>query len=198
MNRRDFLKTLAIVTPVKRTKRVIKKSAKNTLNAAKTYENIVKTVNKNGLKKYSRKEFLDNSKLKGIELSIRNRFNMFSEKQNFLSDASFNTPLPDVSNWAKRISNVGNSGVGKLFFKDAQHITRKIPGQINPKISYGIAQSGKSLRTAPFLIAGGLGAAYGGYRAKKTYDKYKPEIETGRKLMRKYNQFKNMFNKEGN
>ena len=114
-----------------------------------------------------------------------------------VSTASFNTPLPKMTNWGKTISNVGNSRVGKLFFKDAQDITRKLPnGQI--KTSFGIAQSGKSLRTAPFVVAGGLGATYGGYRAKKTYDKYKPEIETGRKLMKKYNQFKNIFSKDGN
>ena len=116
----------------------------------------------------------------------------------FLSDvstASFNAQLPNMTNWAKRISNVGNSRVGKLFFKDAQDITRKLPnGKV--KTSFGIAQSGKSLRTSPFVGAAVLGGAYGGYRAKKTYDKYKPEIETGRKLMRTYNQFKNMFNKD--
>jgi hypothetical protein len=119
----------------------------------------------------------------------------------FLSDvttASFNTQLPNMTNWAKRIANVGNSRVGKLFFKDAQNIKRYDQMGKLLKQTNGIAQSGKTLRKSPFVGAAALGTVYGGYRAKKTYDKYKPEIQTGRKLMRTYNQFKNMFNKEGN
>jgi hypothetical protein len=113
----------------------------------------------------------------------------------FLSDASFSVGVPNVSNWSKRIANIGENNVGKIFLKNAQDITRKLPnGKV--KTSFGIANSGKTLRKTPFAITGGLGVAYGGYRAKKTYDKYKPEIQTGRKLMRTYNQFKNLFNKE--
>jgi hypothetical protein len=116
----------------------------------------------------------------------------------FLSDvstASFSIPS---TGFGKTLKKVGESIPGKLLFKDARIVKHydKLGNLV--KNTNGIAQSGKSLRTSPFLVAGGIGATYGGYRAKKTYDKYKPEIETGRKLMRKYNQFKNMFNKEGN
>jgi hypothetical protein len=107
-------------------------------------------------------------------------------------------PIPNPTSWiGKRIRDVGDTGVGKLFLKNADHVTR-LAQDGSQKIKFGIGESGKTLRTSPFLVAGGLGVGYGGYRAKKTYDKYKPEIETGRKLMRKYNQFKNIFNKEGN
>ena len=109
----------------------------------------------------------------------------------FLSDvASFANPTTKLGQTVKKI---GDSFPGKFFFKDAQEITRKLP---NGKIrnSFGIAESGKSLRTSPFVVAGAGATLYGGYRAKKTYDKYKPEIKTGLKLAKAYDQLKNRFN----
>jgi len=110
----------------------------------------------------------------------------------FLSDvANFATPL---SKWGQRIANAGNTRVGKVFMKDAQKITREIPGVLDPVVKHGIAGSGKTLRRYPFALAGLGVAGYGAYRAKKTYDKYKPEIKTARKAMKVYNNFKNRFN----
>lgn len=126
----------------------------------------------------------------------------------FLSDlskthANFSTPLPflrpalKTGKLSEGIKKLGENKIGKIFLKNAQDVTRVLPnGEI--KRGFGIADSGKTLRKTPFAIAGGLGVAYGGYRAKKTYDKYKPEIQMGRTVLKKYNQFKNMFNKEDN
>ena len=119
----------------------------------------------------------------------------------FLSDlskthANFSTPLPKVSNWSQRIAKIGENPVGKIFLKNAQKVDRYNQAGKLLKSTNGIGESGKTLRKTPFAIAGGLGVAYGGYRAKKTYDRYKPEIQMGRTVLKKYNQFKNMFNKE--
>lgn len=121
----------------------------------------------------------------------------------FLSDlsktyANFSVGVPNVSNWSKRIANIGENNVGKIFLKNAQKVDRYNQAGKLLKSTNGIAQSGKTLRKTPFAVAGGLGVAYGGYRAKKTYDKYKPEIQMGRTALKKYNQFKNIFNKENN
>ncbi len=114
----------------------------------------------------------------------------------FLADFAMK-PIPNPTSWiGKRVKDIGDNRVGKLFLKNADHVTR-VAQDGSQKIKFGIGESGKTLRKSPFVGAAVLGGAYGGYRAKKTYDKYKPEIETGRKLMRKYNQFKNMFNNEG-
>lgn len=122
----------------------------------------------------------------------------------FLSDlstkqASFSMkPIANPTSWiGKRVKDIGDNRFGKLFLKNADHVTR-VAQDGSQKIKFGIGESGKSLRKSPFLLAGGAATLYGGYRAKKTYDKYKPEIQTGRKLMRTYNQFKNIFNKEVN
>ena len=118
----------------------------------------------------------------------------------FLSDvANFATPLPPLADkWGKRVATVGNNHLGKVFLKDAKVVQHYDKFGKLLKNTNGIAASGKTIRKTPLALAGLGVAGYGAYRAKKTYDKYKPEIETGRKLMRKYNQFKNMFNKEGN
>lgn len=111
----------------------------------------------------------------------------------FLSDftqASFANPSTFIG---KTVKKVGDSLPGKFFFKDAQKITRELPNGKGFRNSFGIAESGKSLRTSPFVVAGAGASLYGGYRVKKTYDKYKPEIKTGLKLARTYDQLKNRF-----
>ena len=84
-------------------------------------------------------------------------------------------------NIAQKLQKFGNTKVGNIFLKDANKITR-----ITPKgksiFTHGIANSGKTLRKTPFAIAGLGLTAYGGYKAKKTYDRYKPAIKIGRKV----------------
>lgn len=119
----------------------------------------------------------------------REWLNEYSSNLSFLADFNFNG--------VKTLQNVANSRVGKLFFKDAQQITKVLPNKGGTKFINGIAQSGKSLRTAPFLLAGGVGLGYGGYKVKKKYDQYKPEIRTGLRLAKLYNSFKDRFSQNG-
>jgi hypothetical protein len=99
--------------------------------------------------------------------------------------------LADFSNnWLKK---VGDNPLGKVFLKDAQKVTRVLPNNKGIINTFGIANSGKTIRKTP-LALGALGVTgYAGYKAKKKYDQYKPEIKTGMKFARIYNDFKNKF-----
>lgn len=105
----------------------------------------------------------------------------------YLGDTSvFNVPLPPLSNWGKRIANVGENPLGKVFLKNAQKVKRFDRSGKLLKETNGLWRSGKTIRKTPFAVAaGGLGL-YGGYRVKKKYDEYKPQITTARKLYGAY------------
>jgi hypothetical protein len=117
----------------------------------------------------------------------------------FLSDsAEFAAPLPPMaSKWGKKIADIGENNIGKIFLKKAQNVARYDGAGNLLKHTYGIANSGRTIRKTPLALAGLGAAGYGAYRTKKVYDRYKPEITMGRKLMRNYNALKNKFNWNG-
>lgn len=110
---------------------------------------------------------------------------------------AFVRPVLKTNRLTKPIANIGNSKVGNVFLKRAQDITRELP---NGKLrrSFGIANSGRTIRKTPLALAGLGAAGYGAYRTKKVYDKYKPEIKMGRKAMKTYSNLKNRFNRGDN
>lgn len=119
----------------------------------------------------------------------------FETNNVYSQQASFAAPLPPMAGkWGKRIADIGGNNVGNVFLKKAQNVARYDGAGKLLKQTYGIANSGRTIRKTPFVLAGAAGLGYGAYRAKKTYDKYKPEIKMGRKLMKTYNNLKNKFN----
>lgn len=94
---------------------------------------------------------------------------------------------------AKTFVNAANTIPGKFLFKDSRIVKHYDKLGKLRKNTNGILQTGKSLRTSPFVAAGIGAAGYGAYRTKKVYDKYKPEINMGRKIMRNYNSLKERF-----
>lgn len=112
----------------------------------------------------------------------------------FLSDYSeFALPLAIPNKIGNHLSKIGNTKVGNVFLKKANQVIKYDDFGNVIKNTRGIGNSGRTIRKTP-LAAIGLGAAgYGAYRTKKVYDKYKPEITMGRKIMRNYNNFKKTF-----
>jgi len=89
--------------------------------------------------------------------------------------------------FGQRIKNFGNTSVGKLFLKDAKVVKTYNKSGMNLKTTNGIAMSGKTLRRRGMAAIGTPLVMYGGYKLKRKYDQYKPEI----KMLRAYNNFKN-------
>lgn len=91
MNRRNFLKTIFAATSI-RSKKVPKKikvkPVKNTLNAVKEYDDVVRKVNTQGNDVMSRSTFLKKAKKQGKGMFLRNFLNNFSSDNYFISDFS--------------------------------------------------------------------------------------------------------------
>ena len=96
--------------------------------------------------------------------------------------------LNDMAYFGKNpfMDKVVSNPIGGFFLKHGDTVTRTTANGVTKKTK-GLFNSGYGLRKRGMAAIGTPLAMYGGYKLKRKYDQYKPEI----KMLRAYNNFKN-------